>query len=313
MKGIKMLINKIWSEKYRPQTIEECILPSRIKNIFLSYKDKDIIPNLLLSGSSGVGKTTIARALCNELQVEYMEINGSDENGIDILRNKISEFISSYSLNNVKPYKIVILDESDGLTQQMQDGLRNFIEKHSSYCRFIFTCNNFNKLTDAIKSRTVHIPFDFNANEKNELIYLMSKRIYDIMKGEGRDPDLKLIGKIVLDTFPDFRNAINILDGIDSKDIIEIKNSINNNPFRNLIGMMKEKNFKEISEWVEQNCKNNSDYIFSELYDHIRNEVEGTKKCQAILDLCDYQYKHYFAKDKRITLLACLLKLSTLF
>ncbi len=309
-----MLLNKIWTEKYRPQTIEECILPDRIKNIFLSYKEKNIIPNLILSGSSGLGKTTVARALCHELQVEYLEINGSDENGIDVLRNKISDFISAYSLNNVQPYKVIILDESDGLTQQMQDGLRNFIEKHSSYCRFIFTCNNFNKLTDAIKSRTIHIPFDFTSDEKNTLVYLMTKRIYGIMESENKKTDIKLIGRIVLDTFPDFRNAINLLEGIDNKDIIEIRNSINNDSFNKLVEIMKSKDFAKMTEWVENNCKNNGDdSLFSQIYDNVVQLFEGTKKCQAILDLCDYQYKFYFAKDKRITLLACILKLSTLF
>ena len=129
MKVRQMEINKIWSEKYRPQTIDDCILPDRIKNIFKSYKEKDNIPSMILSGSSGCGKTTIARALCKELNVECMEINGSDENGIDVLRTKITDYVSSYSLVNEKPYKVILLDEADGLTPQMQDGLRNFIEK----------------------------------------------------------------------------------------------------------------------------------------------------------------------------------------
>lgn len=306
-------MNKIWSEKYRPQTINECILPDRIKNIFLSYLTKDTIPNMILSGSSGLGKTTIARALCKDLNVEYMEINGSDENGIDVLRNKISDFISAYSLCNEKPYKVVILDESDGLTQQMQDGLRNFIEKHSSYCRFIFTCNNFNKLTDAIKSRTIHIPFDFSLDEKNVLIYNMTKRIYNIMKNENRQPDLKTIGRIVLNTFPDFRNAINIMEGIEEENIIGYKNSTDGSTYRKLIEIMKEKDFNKMVEWVEENYRyNNDDALFTEIYNNISDVFEGTKKCQAILDLCDYQHKFYFAKDKRITLLACVLKLSTL-
>lgn len=305
------MINKIWSEKYRPQNIEDCILPNRIKNIFLSYKEKGSIPNLILSGSSGLGKTTIARALCHELNIEYLEINGSDENGIDVLRNKITNFISSYSIDNKFPYKIVILDESDGLTQQMQDGLRNFIEKHSSYCRFIFTCNNFNKLTDAIKSRTIHIPFDFNNDEKNTLVYSMTKRIHNIMETENRKTDIKIIGKVVLETFPDFRNAINILEGIDSDDIINMHTDENN--FDELIKIMKQKDFNKMSEWVESNYKNNNDdYLFTEIYENLSELFEGTKKCQAILDLCDYQYKFYFANDKRITLLACLLKLSML-
>ena len=308
-----MLVNKIWSEKYRPQNINDCILPERIKNIFLSYKDKNIIPNLILSGSSGVGKTTIARALCNELQVEFIEINGSDENGIDVLRNKITDFISAYSLSNSQPYKVVILDESDGLTQQMQDGLRNFIEKHSSYCRFIFTCNNFNKLTDAIKSRTIHIPFDFTKEEKNTLLYLMTKRIQGMLQNENKEADIKLIGQVVLDTFPDFRNAINVLDGIESKDIIELRNTISNTNFSQLVEIMKAKDFTKMTEWVEENCKINSgDVLFSEIYNRINEIFVGPKKCQAIMDLCDYQHKYYFAKDKRITILACVLKLSSL-
>ena len=308
-----MLANKIWTEKYRPQTINDCILPDRIKNIFLSYKEKNIIPNLILSGSSGLGKTTVARALCNELHVEWIEINGSDENGIDVLRNKISDFISAYSLNNTQPYKVIILDESDGLTQQMQDGLRNFIEKHSSYCRFIFTCNNFNKLTDAIKSRTIHIPFDFSKDEKNSLIYLMSKRIKTIMDSEGKDIDMNTIGNVVLSTFPDFRNAINILEGVGTNDIMNIRHSINDNIFNNLIDIMKTKDFNKMVEWVEENCKNNNDdSLFTEFYNNISNIIEGPKKCQAILDLCDYQYKYHFAKDKRITILACILKISVL-
>ena len=307
-----MEINKIWSEKYRPQTIDDCILPDRIKNIFKSYKEKDNIPSMILSGSSGCGKTTIARALCKELNVECMEINGSDENGIDVLRTKITDYVSSYSLVNEKPYKVILLDEADGLTPQMQDGLRNFIEKYSDYCRFIFTCNNFYKLTDAIKSRTVHIPFDFTNEEKNKLLFDMSKRISTILSNEKRNTDITVIGRVVLETFPDFRNAINTLENIDGNDYKEFKKSIDANGFKDLIEIMKNKDFTKMVTWVEENCKSNEDILFSKIYDNISTIIQGPKKCQAILDLADYQQKFYFAKDKRITLCACIVKLSTL-
>lgn len=307
-----MEINKIWSEKYRPQTIDECILPQRIKKIFSAYKEKDIIPNMILSGSPGCGKTTIARAMCKELHVECMEINGSDENGIDVLRTKITDYVSSYSLHNEKPYKVILLDEADGLTPQMQDGLRNFIEKYSDYCRFIFTCNNFYKLTDAIKSRTVHIPFEFSTDEKNKMIFEMSKRISNILSNEKRTPDMTIVGRVVLETFPDFRNAINTLENIDSNDYKELKKSIDNNNFNELIDIMKNKDFVRIVSWVEENCKSNEDVLFTKIYDNISDIIQGSKKCQAILDLADYQQKFYFAKDKRITICACILKLSTL-
>lgn len=306
------IINKIWSEKYRPQTIDSCILPARIKDIFLTYKEKDNIPNMILSGSSGCGKTTIARALCNELNVECMEINGSDENGIDVLRTKITDYVSAYSLHNEKTYKVIILDEADGLTTQMQDGLRNFIEKYSDYCRFIFTCNNFYKLTDAIKSRTVHIPFDFSNEEKNKMIFEMSKRISHILTTENRNADMSIIGRVVLDTFPDFRNAINTLENIDSNNYKELKRSIDSNSFNELIKFIKDKDFTKMVNWVEENCKINEEMLITKLYDNISAIIQGPKKCQAILDLADYQYKLYFAKDKRITLCACLVKISTL-
>lgn len=306
------IINKIWSEKYRPQTIDSCILPTRIKDIFLAYKEKDNIPNMILSGSSGCGKTTIARALCNELKVECMEINGSDENGIDVLRTKITDYVSAYSLHNEKPYKVIILDEADGLTTQMQDGLRNFIEKYSDYCRFIFTCNNFHKLTDAIKSRTVHIPFDFSNEEKNKMIFEMSKRISYILTEEKRNADMSIIGRVVLDTFPDFRNAINTLENIDSNNYKELKRSIDSNSFNELITFIKDKDFTKMVNWVEENCKINEEMLITKLYDNISSILQGTKKCQAVLDLADYQHKLYFAKDKRITLCACLIKISTL-
>ncbi len=308
----KLEINKIWSEKYRPDTIDKCILPDRIKHIFTTYKEKDNIPNMILSGSSGCGKTTIARALCKELNVECLEINGSDENGIDVLRTKITDYVSAYSLNNQKQYKVILLDEADGLTTQMQDGLRNFIEKYSDYCRFIFTCNNFHKLTSAIKSRTVHIPFDFTNEEKNKLIFEMSKRISNILNNENRKTDMTIIGRVVLETFPDFRNAINTLENIDSNDYKEFKKTIDSNSFKDLIEIMKSKDFPKMVSWVEENCKSNEEMLFTKIYDSVSDIFQGTKKCQAILDLADYQQKFYFAKDKRITLCACIVKLSTL-
>lgn len=297
----------VWVEKWRPQVIDDCILPESIKKIFQSYIKQGEISNLLLSGNAGCGKTTVARALCNELGSDVMFINASLENGIDVLRHKISQFASSVSLSGAK--KIVILDEADYTNpQSFQPALRGFTEEFSSNCRFILTCNFKHRIIDPIHSRCSVIDFTIPVAEKANLAGLMFKRTCHILEEEGVEYDKKVVAQLINKHFPDFRRTLNELQKYSTSGKIDsgILVDISKESIKELIKHLKEKDFKEVRKWVGLNNDMESNVLFREIYDLSSGIIEPQSIPQLVLILADYGYKSAFVVDKEINTMACL-------
>ena len=297
----------LWCERYRPQTIDECILPESLKQTFREYIEAGELPNFLFHGTAGVGKTTVARALCNEIGAEYMFINGSDESGIDVLRTKIRGFASSVSLTDAK--KVVILDEADYLNpNSTQPALRSFIEEFSNNCRFIFTCNFKNRIIEPLHSRCAVIDFKITGAEKKEIAGHFFKRVINILKQEEIEFDAKVVAELVQKHFPDYRRIINELQrySVSGKIDSGILVNLSGESFKQLYKLMKEKNFTEVRKWVATNSDGDTVRIFRELYDHSTQIVEAASIPQLVLILADYQYKASFVADHELNLMACL-------
>lgn len=298
----------LFAERYRPSTIDECILPLKIKATLQSFVDKGEIPNLILAGKPGTSKTTSALALCHQLNYDTMVINASLENGIDVLRTRIAAFASSVSLTGAM--KCVILDESDYLSNAAQPGFRAFIEKFSKTTRFIFTCNYSNRIIDPIKSRCTVIDFDFPTEEKEALVKQGLKRCFEILKNENVTFDPKVVAKIVVNNYPDFRRIMNtlqssIIDGkIDAETIEQ-----NGDDYETLIKALKDKNFKEMRQWVAVNKDNVADKIFSYFYENGHRFLKPTSLPQMVITSAEYQYKNAFAADQEINVAAYLTEL----
>jgi len=295
----------LWVEKYRPRKLEDCILPADQKSIFREMVAKGEIQNMLLCGGAGMGKTTVARALCEELETDYIIINGSEESGIDVLRTKIKQFASTVSFSG-KP-KVVILDEADYLNpNSTQPALRAFIEEFSSNCRFILTCNFKNRIIPPLHSRTAVIEFKLPKAEKPKIASAFFKRVNEIMSIEKIEADGKVIAKVIEKHFPDYRRVLNELQRYAASGRIDegIFVSLNESNMQELIASLKDGDWKKMRTWVVNNLDNDPGTIFRKLYDTLTDHVQQVP--QLVLLLADYQYKAAFCADQEINLVACL-------
>jgi DNA polymerase III delta prime subunit len=295
----------LWVEKYRPRTIRDCILPDNLKNTFQEFVDQDNIPNMLLSGTAGTGKTTIARALCEELGCDYIIINGSEESGIDVLRTKIKDFASTVSLAG--KVKVVILDEADYLNpNSTQPALRGFIEEFSKNCRCIFTCNFANRIIAPLHSRTTVIDFRLTKQDRPQMAAKFFKRVVDILNQENITHNPKVVAEIVNKYFPDYRRVLNELQRYSASGTIDegILVNISDANLKELVSALREKDFKKMRTWVVNNLDNDPNVLFRKLYDTLLTEVVQVP--QLVLLLADYQYKAAFVADAEINLVACL-------
>jgi len=295
----------LWVEKYRPRKLEDCILPADQKAIFQEMVAKGEIQNMLLCGGAGMGKTTVARALCEELETDYIIINGSEESGIDVLRTKIKQFASTVSFSG-KP-KVVILDEADYLNpNSTQPALRAFIEEFSSNCRFILTCNFKNRIIPPLHSRTAVIEFKLPKAEKPKIASAFFKRVTEIMSIEKIEADGKVIAKVIEKHFPDYRRVLNELQRYAASGRIDegIFVSLNESNMQELIASLKNGDWKKMRTWVVNNLDNDPGTIFRKLYDTLTEHVQQVP--QLVLLLADYQYKAAFCADQEINLVACL-------
>jgi DNA polymerase III delta prime subunit len=295
----------LWVEKYRPRKLEDCILPADQKSIFQEMVAKGEIQNMLLCGGAGMGKTTVARALCEELETDYIIINGSEESGIDVLRTKIKQFASTVSFSG-KP-KVVILDEADYLNpNSTQPALRAFIEEFSANCRFILTCNFKNRIIPPLHSRTAVIEFKLPKAEKPKIASAFFKRVNEIMSIEKIEADGKVIAKVIEKHFPDYRRVLNELQRYAASGRIDegIFVSLNESNMQELISALKDGDWKKMRTWVVNNLDNDPGTIFRKLYDTLTDHVQQVP--QLVLLLADYQYKAAFCADQEINLVACL-------
>jgi len=295
----------LWVEKWRPKTISDCILPAAQRKIFQEMISKGDIQNMLLCGSAGVGKTTVAKALCEEMELDYLFINASLENGIDVLRTKISQFASTVSFTGKT--KVVILDEADYTNpQSFQPALRGFIEEFSKNCRFIFTCNFKNRIISPLHSRCSVIEFKIDKSEKPKIAAAFYRRLSEILSFEKIEFDSKAVAKIVEKYFPDYRRILNELQrysvsGKIDEGILVNMSEININE---LISSLKEKDWRKMRTWVVNNIDNDPASLFRKIYDNLLDNVKQVP--QFVLLLADYQYKSAFCADQEINLVACL-------
>ena len=295
----------LWCEKYRPRKINDCVLPKELKEYFTSLIAKDEVQNMLFCGSAGTGKTTVARALCEELNCDYILINGSEESGIDVLRNKIRQFAATVSFSG--GIKVVILDEADYLNpNSTQPALRGFIEEFASNCRFIFTCNYKNRIIPALHSRCAVIDFKIPNEEKPKLASDMFKRLQLILNEEHIKFDPKPLAKVVSKYFPDYRRTINELQRYSQCGFIDegILVNISDENMSELVDSLKRKDWKSMRAWVVNNLDNEPQLLFRKVYDTLvplTNQIP-----QLVLTIADYQYKASFVSDQEINLVACL-------
>ncbi len=297
----------LWCEKYRPNTIEDCILPANIKKTFTDIVNGGELHNMLLTGTPGLGKTTVAKALCEELELDYLLINGSEESGIDTLRTKIKQFASSVSLQG--GYKVVILDEADYLNpQSTQPALRAFIEEFSSNCRFILTCNFRNRIIPALHSRCAVYEFNIPKNDQQRLASVMMSRLMMILSEEKIEYNQEVLAELIMKHMPDWRRIINELQRYGSSGIIDtgILVQIGDIALHDLMSHLKDKNFKLMRQWVVDNLDSDPASLFRKIYDNMNEHVESGSIPQLVLILADYQYKDSFVADHELNLVACL-------
>ena len=296
----------LWVEKYRPKTIDECILPSQIKKEFSEVLKQRELQNMMFTGTAGVGKTTVAKALCNQLQLDYIVINGSEESGIDTLRNKIKQFASSVSLSG--GYKVVILDEADYLNpQSTQPALRGFIEEFSANCRFILTCNFKNRIIEPLHSRCSVVEFAMPKSEKVTLANQFLSRVEHILASENINSDSAVLAELIMKHFPDFRRSINELQRYSNHGVIDsgILINVSDIAVDTLMSALKLKDFKKMRQWVADNIDIEPASMFRKLYDNMNEHVEPTSIPQMVLILADYQYKNSFVADHELNMVAC--------
>ena len=296
----------LWVERYRPRTVADCILPERLKTVFQEYVDQQQIPNLLLSGGAGVGKTTIAKAMCNEIGCDYMVINGSDESGIDTFRTKIKSYASSMSLAGGR--KVIIIDEADYLNpNSTQPALRNAIEEFASNCSFIFTCNYKTRIIEPLHSRCAVVDFGLQNGEKAQMASAFFKRIEQILDTEKVGYDKKVIAELIKKHFPDFRRVINELQRYAQLGKIDvgILSQIGDISITQIVKHLKEKDFASIRKWAATTEIDNNTF-FRKLYDALYDILKPQSIPQVVVILADYQYKQAFVADAEINLVACL-------
>jgi len=301
----------LFVNKYAPTRIEECILPENIKNFFSQIRDTKEIPNLILSGTQGIGKTAGVLALSKELGMDFMMINGSEEGRfLDTIRNKVQSFASTVSLTNTGK-KILLIDEADNLTHDCQLALRGVIEKLQKNCVFIFTCNYKNKILPALHSRCSVIDFIIPPKEKPKLALEFFTRIKNILKNEGIDYEDKVLAEFVQKYFPDFRRTLNELQRFTSTGKLEIGSigAFTQKNIEELMSYMKDKNFTQVKKWTVQNIDNDASKLYRQIYDELYRCLVPSSLPSAIILLADYQYKNSFVSDSEINLLACLVEL----
>jgi DNA polymerase III delta prime subunit len=300
----------LWVEKYRPKKISDCILTEDLKNTFTQFLKQKEIPNLLLSGTAGTGKTTVARALCEELGSDYIIINGSDEGRqIDTLRNKIKNFASTVSLTEDANHKVVIIDEADYMNaDSVQPALRNFIETFYNNCRFIFTCNYVNKIIPALHSRCTVIDFAIKNGQKVKTATAFMKRLGGILDDENIEYDKKVLSELIQKYYPDFRRTINELQRYSVRGKIDsgILFSLSEANTKELVASLKEKRFNDMRKWVVQNLDKEASFLFRTIYDVLYTALDSKSIPQSILILAGYQYKSAFVADQEINMVACL-------
>ena len=300
----------LWVEQYRPKTIDDCILPSSLNTLFSSFIKKGELSNLLLSGTPGIGKTTVAKAICEQMNCDWIMINGSEEGGIDVLRNKIKNFASTVSLSGGK--KVVILDEADYLNpQSTQPALRGFIEEFHSNCRFILTCNFKNRIIDPLHSRFSNIEFRVNPKDKPRLASKLFERAVFILKEQNIDYEEKVLAELIKKHFPDFRKLINELQRYSVSGSIDagILVNVSDENLKTLVSHLKSKEFSDMRKWVVNNLDNDPVKIFRKIYDSMYDNLQPETIPHAVLIIADYQYKSAFVADQEINLVACLTEL----
>ena len=300
----------LWVEEYRPKTIDDCILPQSLKTLFQSFIEKGEISNLLFSGTPGVGKTTVAKALCEQMNCDWIMINGSEEGGIDVLRNKIKNFASTVSLSGGK--KVVILDEADYLNpQSTQPALRGFVEEFHKNCRFILTCNFKNRIIEPLHSRFSNIEFRISPKDKGKLATKLFERVSYILKEQNIEYEEAVVAELIKKHFPDFRKLINELQRYSVSGTIDagILVNVSDENLKTLVAHLKTKEFSNMRKWVVNNLDNDPVKIFRKIYDSMYTTLQPETIPHAVLIIADYQYKSAFVADQEINLVACLTEL----
>lgn len=299
----------LWVEKYRPKTVQDTILPTDLKTMFQQFVDTGSVPNLLLCGGPGCGKTTVARAILEELGYNYIIINGSLNANIDLLRNDIKEFASAVSFNNKR--KFVILDEADYLNHHIQPALRNFIEEFSKTCGFIFTCNFKNKIMEPLHSRCSVVEFKFHKKGAAEVAKQIFLRVLEILDKENIKYDKKVIVELIKKYYPDFRRIINELQKYSVGGVIDsgILATFSDQSLKQLIEFLKNRDFSSCRKWVADNDIDEAE-LYRKLYDTANEYCSIESVPHLVLIIAKYQYQSAFAADKQINLLACLVELT---
>tara|TARA_Y100001954_G_scaffold207657_1_gene231293 strand:+ start:267 stop:1214 length:948 start_codon:yes stop_codon:yes gene_type:complete len=300
----------IWVEKYRPKTIDECILPESTKKTFKEFLKKGEIPNLLLAGPPGIGKTTVAKALCSELGVDCYVINGSDEGRfLDTVRNQAKNFASTVSLMDAdRKHKVIIIDEADNTTHDVQLLLRANIESFYKNCRFIFTCNFKNRIIEPLHSRCAVVEFSVKGKDKPEIAAQFFKRIQDILKLEGVEYENKVLVELINKHFPDWRRVLNECQrhSVGGKIDSSILASFSEVNINDLIKNLREKKFPEVRKWCVNNLDNDPSVLLRRVYEALFDTLEGASIAAAVLIIAKYQYQIAFVADQEINLLACM-------
>ena len=299
----------LWVEKYRPQKIEDCILPSRIKDTFQQIVDQGNVPNLLLSGTAGIGKTTVAKALCKQLGVDYYVINGSDEGRfLDTVRSQAKNFASTVSLLGGSSRKVIIIDEADNTTHDVQLLLRGFIEEFHKTCSFVFTCNFKNKIIEPIHSRCSCIEFGIQKDEKPKIMASFFGRLNNILEEENVTYEKKVVAELIQRYFPDWRRVLNECQRYASSGSIDtgILSAMIDTNINKLVDFLSRKDYSNVRQWVVDNLDNDPNLILRNLYDSLYEKLEPRSIPAAVLVIAKYQYQIAFVADQEINLLAAL-------
>ena len=299
----------LWVEKYRPNKVKDCILPDTTRNVFQGFVEQGELPNLLLSGTAGVGKTTIAKAMCEEIGASYIVINGSDEGRfLDTVRNRVRQFATTVSLTSGASHKVVIIDEADNTTNDVQLSLRTAVEEFHNNCRFIFTCNFINKIIEPLHSRCAVVEFGIKGKEKQKIAASFFQRLNEILNVEKIKSDKKVIVELINKHFPDWRRVLNECQRYSVGGIIDsaILAEFSDVKVNDLIKKLKEKDFPSVRKWTVSNLDNDPNLLFRRIYDALYTSLDGPSIAAAVLIIAKYQYQMAFVADQEINMLACL-------